>query len=78
MPTVFGSAEVLITEYGGLQMVSLGHKEQGQTLSTLCLPSFMPTVFGSAEVIAMVVGGLQMASLVHKEQEQTLVTLWTT
>ena len=59
-------------------MVSLGHKEQEQTLRTLYVPSFMPTVFGSAEVPKVEYGGLQMASLGHKEQEQTLSTLWTT
>ena len=35
MPTVFGFAEVSTGEYGGLQMASLGHKEQEQTIVTL-------------------------------------------
>ena len=59
-------------------MASLGHKEQEQTLSNLCLTQSMPTDFGFAEVAVVVVGGLQMASLGHKEQEQTLLTLWPT
>ena len=59
MQTVFGFAEAMTMDFGGLQMVGLGHKEQARTLLTRCGAQTIRAACGDREELRTEAGALK-------------------